>query len=152
MEAKKGGLHYCIVIDKHNYVSSNTLTVIPLTSIKENKKYPSSTINLGNEIYLNLNKILLETKTKLSNEYNNIWNLPAEQIANFQSDFDYTRKIEDEINKMKKGSIALVHQITTISKQRIYNPKNSKDILSSIRVSDTTLDLIDAKIKELFLK
>ena len=53
---------------------------------------------------------------------------------------------------MKKGSIALVHQITTISKQRIYNPKTSKDILSNVKVSDTTLDLIDSKIKELFLK
>ena len=53
---------------------------------------------------------------------------------------------------MKKGSIALVSQITTISKPRIYDPKNSSDILSNLRVSNHTLDLIDSKIKELFLK
>lgn len=53
---------------------------------------------------------------------------------------------------MKKGSIALVSQITTISKQRIYNPKTSSDILANLRVSDNTLDLIDSKIKELFIK
>ena len=35
----------------------------------------------------------------------------------------YIKKVEKEILKMKKGSIALVSQITTISKQRIYDPK-----------------------------
>ena len=59
---------------------------------------------------------------------------------------------EKEISKMKKGSIALVSQITTISKQRIYDPKTSSDILANLRVSDNTLDLIDSKIKELFIK
>lgn len=34
---EEGGLHYCIVLDKTNALSSGTLTVIPLTSIKENK-------------------------------------------------------------------------------------------------------------------
>ena len=53
---------------------------------------------------------------------------------------------------MKKGSIALISQITTMSKQRIYDPKVSSDILANLRVSDSTLNLIDAKIKELFLK
>ena len=53
---------------------------------------------------------------------------------------------------MKKGSIALISQITTISKQRIYDPKTSTDILANLRVSNTTLDLIDEKIKELFIK
>lgn len=43
---EEGGLHYCIVLDKSNALSSGTLTVIPLTSTKENKKYNSSTINL----------------------------------------------------------------------------------------------------------
>ena len=65
-------------------------------------------------------------------------------LAVFQFSFSYT--------KMKKGSIALISQITTISKQRIYDPKVSSDILANLRVSDSTLNLIDAKIKELFLK
>ena len=46
---------------------------------------------------------------------------------------------EKEISKMKKGSIALVSQITTISKQRIYDPKTSSDILANLRVSGNTL-------------
>ena len=62
-------LHYCIVLDKTNALSSGTLTVIPLTSIKENKKYNSSTLNLGNEIYFKLRKICDDMSQKLSKEY-----------------------------------------------------------------------------------
>ena len=35
-------------------------------------------------------------------------------------------KIEKEIAQMKEGSIALINQITTVSKIRIYDPKNFK--------------------------
>ena len=149
---EEGGLHYCIVLDKSNALSSGTLTVIPLTSIKENKKYSSSTLNLGNEIYINLKKICDNMSKKLSEEYEDIWKLPSEKVEQFNTDFKYIKKVEKEISKMKKGSIALVSQITTISKQRIYDPKTSSDILANLRVSDNTLDLIDSKIKELFIK
>lgn len=149
---EEGGLHYCIVLDKSNALSSGTLTVIPLTSIKENKKYNSTSLNLGNEIYLNLKKICDNMSQKFSKEYEDIWKLPAEKVKKFNLDFKYMKKVEKEISKMKKGSIALVSQITTISKQRIYDPKNSSDILANLRVSNNTLDLIDSKIKELFIK
>ena len=149
---EEGGLHYCIVLDKSNALSSGTLTVIPLTSIKESKKYNNSTLNLGSEIYINLKKICDNMTKKLSEEYEDIWKLPAEKVEQFNTDFKYIKKVEKEISKMKKGSIALVSQITTISKQRIYDPKTSSDILANLRVSDNTLDLIDSKIKELFIK
>ncbi len=149
---EEGGLHYCIVLDKSNALSSGTLTVIPLTSIKENKKYNNSTLNLGSEIYINLKKICDNMSKKLSEEYEDIWKLPAEKVEQFNTDFKYIKKVEKEISKMKKGSIALVSQITTISKQRIYDPKTSSDILANLRVSDNTLDLIESKIKELFIK
>lgn len=152
VENEEGGLHYCIVIDKSNALSSGTLTVIPLTSIKENKKYNTTTLNLGDEIYLNLKKICDNMSQKLSKEYEDIWKLPAEKAEQFNLDFKYIKKVEKEISKMKKGSIALVSQITTISKQRIYDPKTSSDILANLRVSNNTLDLIDSKIKELFIK
>ena len=51
---------------------------------------------------------------------------------------------------VEAGTIALVGQITTISKYRIYDPLSTKNALHGIRVSDATLDLIDSKIKELF--
>lgn len=52
---------------------------------------------------------------------------------------------------MKKGTIALANQITTISKQRIYNPKKDLDILSGIKLSAEKMSLIDKKIKELYI-
>lgn len=52
-------------------------------------------------------------------------------------------KIKKEILKMKSGSIALLNQITTISKLRIYDPKNDEDVFANIRLSDPLLDVID---------
>ncbi len=60
-------------------------------------------------------------------------------------------KINFELFQMKRGTIALVNQITTISKQRIYNPKKDVDILSGIKLSDEKMNLIDEKIKKLYI-
>lgn len=74
-----------------------------------------------------------------------------ESIRNqLEEDFNTIKKIQDEISRMKSGSIALAGQITTISKLRIYNPLNKKDSLHGIKLSPSELDLIDNKIKELF--
>ena len=56
--------------------------------------------------------------------------------------------MEKEISKMKEDSIALINQITTISKQRIY-----KDLLTrNVKLSNKALDLIDEKIIKYFTK
>lgn len=60
-----GGLHYCIVLDKFDNPKNGTLNVIPLTSNKE-KKYPSSSIDLGNELYENLSNLYTKEKENLS--------------------------------------------------------------------------------------
>jgi PemK-like protein. len=147
--AELGGLHYCIVISKNDNMSFNTLTVVPLSSIKVGKVYSFSTVDLGNELY----KLLLD-------KYNN----ESEKVKMIDDDIDllginaflkkikHLEKIGEEIKRMKSGSIALLHQITTVSKQRIYNPKSKEDILSGIRLSNESMDLIDEKVKILFTK
>ncbi|MDF2844782.1 MAG: PemK-like protein [Herbinix sp.] len=60
-------------------------------------------------------------------------------------------KIKSEILRMKEGSIALVDQITTVSKMRIYDPKYMRDTLAGIKLSPTHLDDINNKMKELFI-
>lgn len=60
-------------------------------------------------------------------------------------------KIGAEISRMKVGSIALVDQITTVSKMRIYDPRNARGVLSGIRLSPESLDKVNEKIKELFI-
>lgn len=74
------------------------------------------------------------------------------QIELCKKNSAFAKKMLNEVAKMKRGSIALVGQITTISKIRIYDPLYPSDILANIRVSDQTLDKLDNKIKELFLK
>ena len=61
-------------------------------------------------------------------------------------------KINKEIQKMKYGSIAIINQIRVISKQRIYDPKTEFDILNGIKLSDENLNLIDDKMKKMFIK
>ena len=56
--------------------------------------------------------------------------------------------MEDEISKMKQDSIALVNQITTISKQRIFKDT----VRRNVRVSNESLDLIDKQIIKFFTK
>ena len=173
---EEGGLHYCDVLDVINAKKYSTLTVVPLTSQKNNKNIPNSAILLGTEIYDKLsikNKTLKENAIKKSKEYmaelkltstlpensenekiiktvklNNI----NEKVKLLKDNIDLIDKIQKEISQMKNGSIALINQITTISKQRIYNPKSDVDVLADIKLSNNSLNLIDAKIKKLFIK
>lgn len=159
-----GGLHYCVVLDKINARTYSTLTVVPLSSDKPNKKIHNSSVYLGNELFMALKdkcETLLEhskdraisVQEKLIKYYNeNISFQPGPEDFKALQEINIATKIVNEIKQMKTGSIALVNQLTTISKQRIYNPKNDLDILSGIRISKNNLDLIDKKIAELFLK
>lgn len=160
MVGELGGLHYCIVINKDDKPSFGTLNVIPLTSMKENKIYHENTVNLENEIYYilyykfqkNFNNILNKISSIKNNlNYDNSKD-NLNQVSLLSQELELLKKFEKEISKMKKGSIALLNQITTISKQRIYYPKTAKDFLSGVRLSNSSLDLLDKKLIELFTK
>lgn len=157
-----GGLHYCIVLNKDDKLSFGTLNVIPLTSIKENKTYYTNTLNLGEEIYTILynkfqknfnatfNKLSAISKNKIE-KYEDMQD-ELKQLHILSQELEFLKKFETEITKMKKGSIALLNQITTISKQRIYYPKTSKDLLAGVHLSNSSLDLLDKKMIQLFTK
>ena len=74
------------------------------------------------------------------------------EIDILEEKMKFLKKMNIRISKLKPGSIALVGQITTISKIRIYDPLYPNDTLTNIRLSDNTLDKIDIKVKELFTK
>ena len=63
----------------------------------------------------------------------------------------YLEKIGLEISRMKNGSIALVNQITTVSKMRIFDPRNLKGVLSGISLSEENMEKINEKVKELYV-
>lgn len=163
--SEEGGLHYAIVMDKNNSIHNQTVTVIPLTSVKPGidlSKLHFSNVPIGNEVYTllasNFNAELRSAKQHLHEIHELRSNLTtqddlqalSERIAGIKREITYCEKMKRESNRMKQGSIALVGQITTVSKIRIYDPKYSKDALSKVRVSSDTLDLLDAKIQELF--
>ena len=52
---------------------------------------------------------------------------------------------------MKEGSIALVNQITTVSKMRIFDPRNLKGVLAGISLSEENMEKINQKVKELYI-
>lgn len=64
----------------------------------------------------------------------------------------HSLKVQEELSQMKRGSIALISQITTISKIRIYDPLYPSDSLNKIRLSEESLNLIDEKVKKFFTK
>ena len=146
-----GGLHYCVVLSKYDNTRNGTLVVVPLTSKKENKKYDSSNVNIGNELYEVLNNRLIKEKTKLQemNKQLNNMNLSTLEIKNkIKKEKLYINKMEKELSKMKQDNIVLINQITTISKQRIF-----KDLLrKNVKLSNKSLDLIDQKIIKYFTK
>ena len=172
-----GGLHFCVVLDKNNSPSSPVVTVVPLTSLKEgvdpNKLYPGS-VYLGDQVYqkllqkgviakmetinsaMHLKNELKKTRESLDNPYP-----PQEGFDEWRKNtskvlkcYEENKHLFEEIGKklkgMKRGSIALVGQIRTISKIRIYEPKTSKDPLSNIRISDSYLNAIDNEIRKLY--
>lgn len=63
----------------------------------------------------------------------------------------YLSKIGDEITNMKEGSIALVNQITTVSKMRIVDPRNLKGVLSGVSLSEESMKKLNQKVKKLYL-
>lgn len=149
---EEGGLHYCAVIDRNNNRNSGILTVIPLTSFKE-KEIHYTSVFLGDEIYKNFKEKYDSLMLKFSSKINSVNPSTSNQeVISLLDDLAFIQKMDSEMSKMKKGSIALVSQITTISKQRIYDPKKSHDILAGLRLSDESLDLINNKIKQLYVK
>lgn len=188
--SEQGGLRYAIVLDKDNKHNSKTITVVPLTSIKEEKRIYDRDIPLGRELYNRLKSKYdstsetLKEKTEectssiqransllqfISQAFDQETQSTNNKIIKFKADLSDTiekqtklltqlqeetkslQKINAELHRMKEGSIAKIEQITTISKQRIYDPKKNADVLSGIRFSDAAMDKINEKIKELYI-
>ena len=93
---------------------------------------------------------LIETKTYIqqAKELMNAW---EEKDRHNKEEQIYLDKIGQEISQMKEGSIALVNQITTVSKMRIYDPRNAKGVLSGISLSETGMEKINKKMKDLYI-
>lgn len=175
--SEHGGLHYAVVLDKANALNSPIITVIPLGSLESSDDVTKYDVPLGSEIYTKMKlkndslyqtaKIAFEGLTEkqetirqlqksLIDDEDADLKLTAileqyeKEVSQLELDLKLLQKMKKQILKMKNGSLALVGQITTISKLRIYNPKGYHDTLSGIKLSPKALDSISAKMKELY--
>ncbi len=177
--SEQGGLHYAIVLDNDNKQSSPVITIVPLSSGKEEDTFPRD-IFLGNELYdklkakydkldakikeelseaISMQKVIQESLKNLkenptANTQISLANLLAnieQKIATLTEEEKTLNIYSKELQKLKKGSIALMEQITTVSKMRIYKPKNSNDLLYGVKYSDGAMDKINERMKELFI-
>lgn len=171
-----GGLHYSIVMDNNNSIHSPVVTVIPLTSVKPGftkDRLKKGQVYLGEEIYTKLsdkassmqNKFFIEIRD-LTSTINELSHKEAtlskesrqlaldtcrQRLRELQLKAGLIAKISNEIKRMKHGSIAITNQIVTISKIRISDPKASGNVLSGVRLSSESLDLLDSEIEKLYL-
>lgn len=67
----------------------------------------------------------------------------SKQLKKIEQEITQVEKMLEELQKMKKGSIALLSQVTSISKMRIYDPKSDTDVLSNVKIPSELLDKID---------
>ena len=179
--AELGGLHFAAVLDSDSKHSSKVLTVIPLSSTDGRKVHERSVdlgSELYTKIINQYNKMLNEIKEHEKESQNAINAVKeffslitdASQIDNeglvritkiVEEQEIKQQKIENEIasleqqkleiESLKKGSMAITNQITTISKQRIYVPKHSGDFLHNVSLSSAAMTKINEKIKSLYL-
>ena len=143
-----GGLHYCVVISKYDSPKSGILNVIPLTSTKKAESVFS--INLGNELFILLNSNIEKEEQKIfklmnSTDFENATSSIKQAIYN---ELNLLQKLNVEASKLKDNSTALLSQITTISKMRIFN----NETFQNIRLSNETMDKIDEGLKKLYTK
>ena len=146
-----GGLHYCVVLNKKDNPKNGVLNIVPLTSKKENKKYPKSCVNLGNELYNILNQNIEKENLRLNKlliKLNDLEEIPKAIQESISKEMRYINQLSKSINKYKKESIVLINQITTISKQRLFYDV----VLKNVRLSNESLDLIDTQIIKFFTK
>ena len=69
------------------------------------------------------------------------------KVEQAYQDVKFLEKSRQEIAKLKSGSIALIGQITTIDKSRIYTPRKSTDVLFGIQFPDEKMNTINEAIK-----
>lgn len=170
--SEQGGLHYAVVI-QDNARLSPVVTIVPLTSIKPTKDLEHlrpGEIFMGDELYSCVHQKLAK-KLEIASQYGisvnsrldemlvNVDVFNSTEFTTVQKDMDFWDSTIEECNRilstfkvMKSGSIALVNQITTVSKIRIYDPKHISDVLGGIRMSNEILDLIDKEIIKLYTK
>ncbi len=160
-----GGLHYALVLDKKNSMNANTVTVLPLGSLKDNFKPTKSKIVLTTGIYESLqgkaqeqlaqantiiSKLLRDSELLKMSEEERVAEIGRRYVL-AKNMLDSAKASVDKMNKLKHGSVVNLSQITTVSKMRIKEPVTPKDALYGVKVSLEDMARIEQAFIELYI-
>lgn len=120
----------------------DSMTDLTKKSIQDLKQCEQGTDEFDQK--LAIAKVHLETVEKLQFAW-------EEKDKHNKEQQEYLDKIGLEISRMKRGSIALVNQITTISKIRIFDPRSLKGVLAGVSLSEENMEKINQKVKDLYV-
>ena len=164
--SEQGGLHYGLVMDVDNSKKTSIITIIPLRSLKDgedpkklDEKYE---VYLGSALLKEKIEYVESEKKKAEEKINN---LKKEIIELKENKKDVNKKEEEciklnskvknhikELKNLQKGSVALVAQIRTISKLRIYEPTKSYHSLTKFILDDENMKKGEDAILKLYFK
>lgn len=172
--AEFGGLHYAVVIENKNDHKSKVITVVPLSST-DGKCIRSENVDLGTELYQKVRNVQAHLAESLKAELTEVLSIKEsfdtlvqnssehpehiqetllmlnDKIDRLEKASNHLKRYTKEIERMKSGSQAIMNQIITVSKQRIYVPKRSEDFLYGVSLSPSAMDKINEKLKERFI-
>lgn len=163
--SEHGGAHYCIVLNKNDNKSSPVLTVMPLSSVKDNhdpNNLHKYALYLGNEMYnalnLKINTLMNAMKDRvkeLEDRFISADDLEKErvikEVQEVYKDLGYCNDCIEKADSLKPGSYALLNQITTISKMRIIDPVKVKSPMYEVCLSSSTMDSISSEARKYFI-
>ncbi len=172
LKNEEGGLHFAVVLDADNAKSSGIITVVPLSSLKEKFKPSKYSIKMDSDIFKRTLAVAMARLENVSEKQHRIdqeikllkaaideHKLPLaaaklELIKTKRQEVDEElarlQGIGSRLEKMKRGSIALLSQVTTISKIRIYDPINTASMLYGVKMSDEDVKAIDEGLNNLY--
>lgn len=93
---------------------------------------------------------MLDDVTERVNNLQELKKLTNQESKEIEENMDKVFAVLDKYNEKDKISYAMVRNITTISKLKILKPINKYDPIGTIRISNDSLDKIDAEIDKLF--
>lgn len=164
--AELGGLHYAVVLDKENGYKGDTVTVIPLGSVKETTKESRHKKILKDGIFIPLEqkaaKQIEEARQLILSltDDEELKQLPADERI-LEIDRRHVLATEiigranasiDKMRKLRSGSCANISQITTISKMRIKDPVTPNSVLYGVKVSIGDMRVIEDAVKDMFIE
>lgn len=160
-----GGLHYAVVMDKKNSVNGDTVTVVPLGSLKERHRASRNKIILEDGIFTSLsektekqtieatkliNSIITDSQLETMDEEAKTTEI-MRRIAAAQNKFASAKASIAKMEKLKHGSVANVSQLTTVSKIRIKEPTTPQSVLCGVKVSERDMEQIEKALVELYI-